>query len=296
MLFFRFGGLNSITIPGSVTSIGDNAFQGCSDLFSIYISEGVTGIGNDVFMDCSNLTSITDLNPEPQDISGKDVFLNVDLSKATLYVPAESVETYKAAEGWKAFGKIVPIGTEAQTPYIISHPQSWYYTKGYPVSPMSVAAAVSDGGTLSYQWYSNTKYSNTGGTPIAEATTNAYKPSTAEAGTTYYYVIVTNTNSSVIGSTTAADTSTVAAIVVEAPNAIELPATADGVSIYPNPVVESFYIDGITATTTVTVTDLSGRTVLTQTVGSKEPVAVGHLPSGVYIVSVNGTTVKVVKR
>ena len=49
----------SITIPASVTGIGDNAFQGCSSLTSISIPSGVTSIGNNAFSGCIGLTSIT---------------------------------------------------------------------------------------------------------------------------------------------------------------------------------------------------------------------------------------------
>jgi hypothetical protein len=66
--------------------------------------------------------------------------------------------------------------------------------------------------------------------------------------------------------------------------------------VYPNPVAESFRIDGITAPTQVTVTDLGGRTVLTQTVAGNEPVATGHLPQGIYLVRINGKTVKMIKQ
>ena len=56
---FICSGLTSITIPASVTKIGDGVFQGCSNLKSIIISEGVTEIGSEAFVSCSNLTSIT---------------------------------------------------------------------------------------------------------------------------------------------------------------------------------------------------------------------------------------------
>ena len=51
--------LTSITIPNSVTSIGNQAFSGCSGLTSITIPNSVTSIGYFAFEYCSGLTSIT---------------------------------------------------------------------------------------------------------------------------------------------------------------------------------------------------------------------------------------------
>ena len=57
--FFYCRGLTSITIPNSVTSIGNSAFYGCSGLTGVTIPNSVTSIGNYVFQNCSGLASVT---------------------------------------------------------------------------------------------------------------------------------------------------------------------------------------------------------------------------------------------
>ena len=54
-------GLTSITIPASVTSIGEDAFYGCSNLATIIFEEGsqLKSMGNYAFQNCSSLSSIT---------------------------------------------------------------------------------------------------------------------------------------------------------------------------------------------------------------------------------------------
>jgi len=57
--FSECTGLTSVTIPNSVTSIGNGTFRFCTSLTSVTIGNKVTTIGNRAFERCSSLTSIT---------------------------------------------------------------------------------------------------------------------------------------------------------------------------------------------------------------------------------------------
>ena len=100
--------LITITIPENVKSIDAQAFDACSNLTSvILLSTSLNSIGFEAFRNCSSLTSITCSSVVPPSV-GNDAFLNVDKS-IPVYVPASSVNAYKAADGWKEFTNIQPI-------------------------------------------------------------------------------------------------------------------------------------------------------------------------------------------
>ncbi len=116
--FFKCSGLASVTIGNSVTTIGDYAFTDCSSLTSVTIPNSVTSIGSDAFFGCRGLTSITCEAVNPPTL-GSSVFYGVNKS-IPLYVPAQSVNEYKAADQWKEFNIQAIPGTEVPTNYTIT--------------------------------------------------------------------------------------------------------------------------------------------------------------------------------
>jgi hypothetical protein len=57
--FYGCTNLTDVTIADSVTNIDSNAFFNCTSLASITIPDSVTNIGDFAFYDCESLTSIT---------------------------------------------------------------------------------------------------------------------------------------------------------------------------------------------------------------------------------------------
>jgi len=86
----------------------------------------------------------------------------------------------------------------AAIPFITSHPTSRDYLVSDTIAALTVSATVSDGGTLSYQWFEVDTFTNTGGTEISGQTNDTFTPGSGE-GIKYYYAKVINTNAEING-------------------------------------------------------------------------------------------------
>ena len=98
--FWDCSNLTNITIPNSVRTIGDHAFSGTS-LESATIGSGISSIGEEAFVNCFTIYCKAVTPPT----LASNVFGYGDSRE--IYVPRNSVEAYKAADGWKNYANYI---------------------------------------------------------------------------------------------------------------------------------------------------------------------------------------------
>lgn len=98
--FYICTSLESIDIPDSVTTIGSRAFSNCFSITSVTIGSGITYISDGAFYTCPSLSSITFEATTPPTLDN-NAFGNTN--NCPIYVPAESVDAYKAGSGWHEY-------------------------------------------------------------------------------------------------------------------------------------------------------------------------------------------------
>ena len=94
-------------IKAGTKAIADKAFHNCSKLTQVTLPNSVTIIGKEAFYGCSALTEMTVSSTVPPMV-GSNAFEEVKRD-IPVYVPAEVLAAYKAAEGWKKFTNLQAI-------------------------------------------------------------------------------------------------------------------------------------------------------------------------------------------
>ena len=112
--------LPSIELPESLTYIGDNTFLRCHSLTSITIPMNVTYIGQWAFMECTRLEAIYVEAEIPPTLDTGGTYDGQSLHESMafdytnncpIYVPCNSVDTYKSANGWMKYRDRIQAGT-----------------------------------------------------------------------------------------------------------------------------------------------------------------------------------------
>lgn len=94
--------MTEVTIPDTVNMILPQAFDGCTGLTDVTIGSGLMSIDFNAFKNTPNVESFTVLSTIPPMLSNTDSIPMDALNngKCTIYVPAESVDTYKTTGLW----------------------------------------------------------------------------------------------------------------------------------------------------------------------------------------------------
>ena len=94
--------LKNITFNNKIEGISNYVFRGCTALTTLTFPKSINFFASGSFEDCPNLkTFIIKAETPPRVNTFPSLFSTGD--EPTIYVPANSVENYKKAEGWKKY-------------------------------------------------------------------------------------------------------------------------------------------------------------------------------------------------
>ena len=97
-----------ILIPTPVDAIADYAFAGYKGITSVTMTSDVSSIGISAFNGCSNLLSVYCKSDTPPTLRSVDTFEG-NAAERKIYVPVQSVESYKKAENWSAYADVIEV-------------------------------------------------------------------------------------------------------------------------------------------------------------------------------------------
>lgn len=255
--FYSCDNLTSISLPEGLTSLGDNCFAYCYELTSISLPDGITSLGNECFVNCSSLTSMLCFAVEPP-----ICYTNVVDKTTRLYVPKESIEKYEQKVAWNGAKGIYPlyptdsISLPKEVSVILAKPTKIEYT----ILPENA-------GTKELKWSSEDP----------------------EVATVDENGVVTGMK---LGETVITATATDDSIVSATCKVTVMPSTAiNGITIGNiKMTVENrcLKVEGLADNDIIKISDYAGSTVYR---GTEHNIYLNA--SGVYIVEVKGTTLKI---
>ncbi len=105
---FAGSSIESLDLGNSLQTIAPFAFYECKSLGKIMLPASLSEIGECAFGFCPMLNEVICMATVPPSVPDGDAFVELP-ANATLFVPAGSVESYRAAECWHNFKNIKPL-------------------------------------------------------------------------------------------------------------------------------------------------------------------------------------------
>ena len=103
--FFYYHDIKTITINSGVTSIGNYAFYGCTNLTSVTIPDSVTSIGDRAFERCTRLKSINVDTNNKNYLSIDGILFNKDKTTLIRYPQASAITEYNIPNSVTSIGE-----------------------------------------------------------------------------------------------------------------------------------------------------------------------------------------------
>ena len=106
--FIQCSYITSVVIPEGVETIGANAFDGCQKLSNVTLPSTITSLGIQAFAYIGNNASIqTTIAIYAETPASYNILFDQCNALAHIYVPAASVDAYKAAANWSNHASII---------------------------------------------------------------------------------------------------------------------------------------------------------------------------------------------
>ena len=197
-------GYKKVVIPNSVVKIEEDAFSGCEKIEDVSIPASVTSIGNRAFKNCGIKRIV--LPSGLVDVQ-EDIFYGNTKLRDIYFMG--TVEQWNE-NGYKRLLEVCfqyngylecKITVHFYSPFLWKNPETaTYKLNAKDVAPLSIGATadIKIGNNLvitpdlTYQWYVNQMDDNVNGTLIPGATQTDYIPPVDAVGTNYYYCVVTS--------------------------------------------------------------------------------------------------------